>query len=579
MLDPKIHELITDLEKLFPQGGAEIRTYFAAHPISPISPAKINALQSYLLQHRQKYTNQQRYIDKLWELSNYISSQQVNIKTETFFSAITHGDLPKVRQLLQQGVNLAWTDRDGQTVLHIACANAENKEALTIIHELLAWGAEWTEAKDNSGRTPEQVLSTNGVDNPEVRHQLYLIRIELNKKRSHRQFRDNLNFFNQNISVTAKKHLKSGYCFGATMLWIEKCLRSQQAGKQHSLLNFYHTTRILFETPAQELQHSSHLSKSRKSLEKIRVYQLANSTNPVVRLVEISEEKKRIRDLNRKTVSTPLYLLKARTFLMYETELHDYLLEQFNYLGDSGYDVCINLNVMGGKHAIGLRKVFSGYELYDINLSYYRLTRGFHTFRSSLHGAIKFIFEKYGGDSFSAAIGLNFFSWRHSINLLAESVEFNNEQTSSVSFNADNLDLLDDFLMISAKAGIISSSVEKALADQRTAGFFGGRTYHYYIFTTGMLYMAAHAGQQAVVEYLLNLGDVDINGTLKKAFGNSSHSEGSTALHAAAENGHIEIVKFLLEKNAKRHLRNKDRYTPYDLAHQNQYFDICNLLT
>jgi ankyrin repeat protein len=50
------------------------------------------------------------------------------------------------------------------------------------------------------------------------------------------------------------------------------------------------------------------------------------------------------------------------------------------------------------------------------------------------------------------------------------------------------------------------------------------------------------------------------------------------ALHLASSNGHIDVVKLLLEKSADPSLRNMQGHKPHFLASKNHHKDIVPLL-
>ena len=60
---------------------------------------------------------------------------------------------------------------------------------------------------------------------------------------------------------------------------------------------------------------------------------------------------------------------------------------------------------------------------------------------------------------------------------------------------------------------------------------------------------------------------------------NASDDAGYTALHAAAENGHIEIVKLLLYHGASKSAAVTSGQTPADLAALSGHDDMVNLLS
>lgn len=53
---------------------------------------------------------------------------------------------------------------------------------------------------------------------------------------------------------------------------------------------------------------------------------------------------------------------------------------------------------------------------------------------------------------------------------------------------------------------------------------------------------------------------------------------GSTALHVAAEKGHFEIFKFLLEKSTDVNPLCENRWTPFHLAAKNGHLNVCRLI-
>jgi hypothetical protein len=66
--------------------------------------------------------------------------------------------------------------------------------------------------------------------------------------------------------------------------------------------------------------------------------------------------------------------------------------------------------------------------------------------------------------------------------------------------------------------------------------------------------------------------------TLRPANGGGAAQEGSTPLHYAAENGHLETVRVLLDKGADQTLCDRWRRSPMDLADSNKRYDVRLLL-
>jgi hypothetical protein len=92
--------------------------------------------------------------------------------------------------------------------------------------------------------------------------------------------------------------------------------------------------------------------------------------------------------------------------------------------------------------------------------------------------------------------------------------------------------------------------------------------------------LPAGAIQANEVEYWASLGNI---GKVKLALQNGADVNakgegGYTALHAAAENGHMEIVAILLELGADPHAKMTTGQTPLDLAKQQKHQAIVDLL-
>jgi len=95
---------------------------------------------------------------------------------------------------------------------------------------------------------------------------------------------------------------------------------------------------------------------------------------------------------------------------------------------------------------------------------------------------------------------------------------------------------------------------------------------------------AARRGHTKVIEKLVDHG-LDVNSwysyeTIKDTNGKKEVLSKKTEipLFAAAENGHIETVKFLLEKGVSLDRRNDQNETVYDVAQKSQQFEIYELI-
>ena len=96
---------------------------------------------------------------------------------------------------------------------------------------------------------------------------------------------------------------------------------------------------------------------------------------------------------------------------------------------------------------------------------------------------------------------------------------------------------------------------------------------------------AARRGHTKVIEKLVDHG-LDVNSwysyeTRKLSYGNCEDvvsKKTEIPLFAAAENGHIETVKFLLEKGVSIDRRNDRNETVYDVAQKSQQFEIYELI-
>jgi ankyrin repeat protein len=61
----------------------------------------------------------------------------------------------------------------------------------------------------------------------------------------------------------------------------------------------------------------------------------------------------------------------------------------------------------------------------------------------------------------------------------------------------------------------------------------------------------------------------------KQAFLDEGNEHGNTGLHWAALGGHLDIVKYLLEKGASPALANEANYVPLDLAYFNNHNEVA----
>jgi ankyrin repeat protein len=58
----------------------------------------------------------------------------------------------------------------------------------------------------------------------------------------------------------------------------------------------------------------------------------------------------------------------------------------------------------------------------------------------------------------------------------------------------------------------------------------------------------------------------------------AASAAGWTPLHYVAHNGDIETAKFLLDRHAKRDVRNGDGKTPYEIAEERGFTDLAEIL-
>ncbi|VDD95634.1 unnamed protein product [Enterobius vermicularis] len=92
------------------------------------------------------------------------------------------------------------------------------------------------------------------------------------------------------------------------------------------------------------------------------------------------------------------------------------------------------------------------------------------------------------------------------------------------------------------------------------------------LFQKEAMLMAAKNGFDKIVEVLVEYGTnygTDINAT---------DSDAKTLLMLASENGHINLVRFLVEKNADVNTENSNEETPLTLASENGHIDVVRYL-
>ena len=58
----------------------------------------------------------------------------------------------------------------------------------------------------------------------------------------------------------------------------------------------------------------------------------------------------------------------------------------------------------------------------------------------------------------------------------------------------------------------------------------------------------------------------------------ATKNNGLFPLYAASQNGHLEVVKMLLDKGADTRKASNNRMTPYDIALQNGHSEVVELL-
>ncbi|KAK7415687.1 ankyrin repeat-containing protein [Neonectria punicea] len=88
------------------------------------------------------------------------------------------------------------------------------------------------------------------------------------------------------------------------------------------------------------------------------------------------------------------------------------------------------------------------------------------------------------------------------------------------------------------------------------------------------LHMATGNGHLDVVRYLVQCFESRPKEE-KQAFLDEGNEHGNTGLHWAALGGHLDTVKFLVEQEATPALANEQNYVPLDLAYFNNHNEIA----
>ncbi|EXA41869.1 hypothetical protein FOVG_07303 [Fusarium oxysporum f. sp. pisi HDV247] len=88
------------------------------------------------------------------------------------------------------------------------------------------------------------------------------------------------------------------------------------------------------------------------------------------------------------------------------------------------------------------------------------------------------------------------------------------------------------------------------------------------------LHMATGNGHLEIVRELIQYFDAQPK-EQKQAFLDEANEAGNTGLHWAALGGHLDVIKLLLEQGASPVLANEQNYVPLDLAYFNHKNDVA----
>lgn len=119
----------------------------------------------------------------------------------------------------------------------------------------------------------------------------------------------------------------------------------------------------------------------------------------------------------------------------------------------------------------------------------------------------------------------------------------------------------------------LASAAQKSSLDIMKALMDNGATLE----GSGALYTAGEKGNIKAAELLLQRG-FDINELIYMEYWGEENGHVGTALHAAAEYGQIEMLRFLLKRGARTDLKNGDDQTPRELADWFGHTDVVRIL-